>query len=257
MGSNYAKRLRWLYRAWRYRLLVERPEVQFVLEHLQPGDFAVDVGAHKGALLYWILNQVGPTGKVAAFEPQPELAKYLSQLLEGTSRSNARVINAALSSRPGVTRLIRWGNKPSPGARLTDDFMSEEAIAAHVSFAVRVEVLDDALPRDLRPVKFIKCDAEGHELEVFKGARQILEEDRPLLLFECERRHHHGQTIEPVFDFLDQLGYAGCYMDQKSRHDISKFRPELQDDPESPSYVNNFAFFPRSAPRRTAYRRAA
>ena len=42
-------RLRWLYRAWRYRYRLERREIRLLMHHLTSGDFAVDVGAHKGA----------------------------------------------------------------------------------------------------------------------------------------------------------------------------------------------------------------
>ena len=245
MASELKQRLNWWYRAWRYRLLVERPGVQFVLKNLRPGDVAIDVGAHKGAFLYWMQHVVGPSGKVIAFEPQPELAKYLTSVVTASSLSHVTVINAALSQQPGVMTLTREGSLPSPGARLSQEPERDEAIAGHVSFAVRVEALDRCLAKANRPVRLFKCDVEGHELEVFRGARRILEEDRPMLLFECERRHHRGASIEPVFEFLHRIGYTGLYLDRHRTHSLASFRPELQNDPESPEYVNNFAFYPR------------
>ncbi|MFO0902365.1 MAG: FkbM family methyltransferase [Pirellulales bacterium] len=235
----------WLYRAWRYRLLVERPEVRFVLEHLRPGDIAIDIGAHKGAFLYWMQRAVGRDGRVVAFEPQPELAQYLRSLASDRGLDHVRVVNAALSHHPGVMTLTRAGELPSPGARLHPDEVREEGIAGHVSFAVRVEALDKFLTQSDRPVRLIKCDVEGHELAVFRGARRILEEDQPLLLFECERRHHHGASIAPVFEYLQELGYSGAYLDEQREQPLSAFRPEFQDDPRSKSYVNNFVFTPR------------
>jgi len=245
MSSQLKQQLSWWYRAWRYRLLVERPGVQFVLKNLRPGDVAIDVGAHKGAFLYWMQRVVGPTGKVIAFEPQPELAKYLSSVIGASHLEHVKVINAALSHRPGVMTLTREGELPSPSARLAAANEWDEAIAGHVSFSVRVDALDKCLAKQDRPVRLIKCDVEGHELEVFHGARRILEEDRPMLLFECERRHHRGEAISPVFEFLERIGYTGLYLDRHRTHSLASFRPELQNDPESPEYVNNFAFLPR------------
>lgn len=251
MMQRFRQNLTWFYRAWRYRLLVERPEVRFVLDNLRAGDVAVDIGAHKGAFLYWMQRAVGPQGKVVAFEPQPELAKYLRALVTNNRLEHVDVVNAALSHRPGVMTLTRDGEMPSPGARLTQDESWDEGIAGHVSFAVRVEALDKFLAKSDRPVRLIKCDVEGHELEVFRGARRILEEDRPLLLFECERRHHQGVSIAPVFEYLEQLGYTGSFLDSRSEQPLSAFRPEFQDDPRSPDYVNNFVFTPRRAAAKT------
>lgn len=245
MASQLKQQLGWWYRAWRYRLLVERPGVQFVLKNLRPGDVAIDVGAHKGAFLYWMQRAVGRTGKVFAFEPQPELAKYLNSVTGAKQLEHVKIINAALSHRPGVMTLTREGELPSPSARLAQADEWDEAIAGHVSFSVRVEALDKCLTKRDRPVRLIKCDVEGHELDVFQGARRILEEDRPMLLFECERRHHRGESIAPVFEFLERIGYSGMYLDRRSTHSLASFRPELQNDPESPEYVNNFAFLPR------------
>ena len=78
--ANFWLRTRLLHRAWRYRLRIERPEILFLLEHLAPGQTAVDVGAHKGAFTYWMDRLVGPTGHVLAFEPIPELAAYLGRV---------------------------------------------------------------------------------------------------------------------------------------------------------------------------------
>tara|TARA_Y100000782_G_scaffold101964_1_gene118063 strand:- start:45 stop:188 length:144 start_codon:yes stop_codon:yes gene_type:complete len=38
--------LRWVFRAWRYRLKVEKQEINFMLSHLKPGQTAIDIGAH-------------------------------------------------------------------------------------------------------------------------------------------------------------------------------------------------------------------
>ena len=60
-----------------------------------------------------------------------------------------------------------------------------------------------------RPFSFIKCDVEGHEHEVFRGARSILSEDRPDLLFEC---FHAADPQCDIFSFLKSLDYEGyCF----------------------------------------------
>jgi hypothetical protein len=43
------EKLTWIYRAYRYRLKLERQEIQLLLQNLNLGDVGVDIGAHKGA----------------------------------------------------------------------------------------------------------------------------------------------------------------------------------------------------------------
>jgi FkbM family methyltransferase len=47
--------------------------------------------------------------------------------------------------------------------------------------------LDDVVTE---PVGFIKIDVEGHEIAVFEGAQRMLNEHKPILLIESERRHN-------------------------------------------------------------------
>jgi FkbM family methyltransferase len=109
-------KLRWIYRAWRYRLKLEKQEITTLLSLLRPGDIAVDIGAHKGAYTYWMLKQVGAAGKIFAFEPQPRLYQALTRLIPQTKHKNVRIENMGLSSSSGVLNLNLPSAKPSPSA---------------------------------------------------------------------------------------------------------------------------------------------
>jgi FkbM family methyltransferase len=234
---DLAFKLRFLYRAWKYRWDVERREIAFVLRQLRPGQSALDVGAHKGAFTYWMQKAVGRTGKVVAFEPQPELAEYLRRMKRICAFPHVTIVNAALSSSVGVLHLFRPGKSPSPSARLGQPYHNGEEIA--------VEALTlDAFLADhhIRPIHLIKCDAEGHEAHVLKGAVNVLREDKPTLLLECEQRHHHDCDIRDVFAMLEELGYTGRFFRKDGLRPLREFRPEHNLDPQSPDYVYNFAF---------------
>jgi hypothetical protein len=99
------------------------------------------------------------------------------------------------------------------------------------------------LPRSGRRVSFLKCDVEGHELNVFRGAEQLLRRDRPVLLFECEQRHHGGRPISEVFTYLEGLGYSGRFFDGLRLAPLAEFDPRRhQASPDAPGYCNNFVF---------------
>ena len=88
MMRSFIDRGKWIYRAWRYRLKLEPSSVRFLLDYLRPGDVAIDIGAHKGAMTHWMARSVGRGGSVYAFEPQPVLAARLQRMaaaLKGSS----------------------------------------------------------------------------------------------------------------------------------------------------------------------------
>lgn len=61
----------------------------------------------------------------------------------------------------------------------------------------------------LERVDFIKCDVEGAELLVFKGAQKVLERYHPPILVEIEARHtrRFDYTPQDLDEFLRSFGY--------------------------------------------------
>ena len=124
MWQRTALRARLMHRAWRYRLRTERPEVAFVRRHLAAHQTAIDVGAHRGAFIYWMLRAVGDAEQVVAVEPIPELAAYLRTFGDVGGYSRLQVVEAALSDAPGTRhapcsggRLSRYGHVGGPTRR--------------------------------------------------------------------------------------------------------------------------------------------
>jgi FkbM family methyltransferase len=242
MSSPALNRLKLQYRAWRYRLKLDRPEIRWLRRVLRPGDTAIDIGAHKGAYTYWMRQAVGTAGRVLAFEPQPRLVAYLRQVVADFGWENIDVEHMGLSSRSGELILNVPGDDVSPGASL----VSAKAQAGGQRIPVRVDTLDHHLRinRIDRGVRFIKCDVEGHELEVFEGARQTLQAQAPVLLFECEARHNPERPMAMVFSFLQQLGYRGYFFWRGRLQTVADFEPEVHQEFGAKHYANNFLFVP-------------
>jgi FkbM family methyltransferase len=245
------KRLRYLWRAWHYRRRTNRDEIAFLAAHVRAGDTVVDVGAHKGGFLYWLRHHVGAAGKVYAFEPQPPLAQYLKEVVAMQGWDNVVVEPSGLSSAGGTMELFipAPAGEPSPGATLSP----VDPNAPHHSVRVPVVTLDEHCERrGISRLAFVKCDCEGHELEVFRGAREVLARDHPVLLFECEQRHLPGSSVAAVFDFLRELGYEGWFFHASGLTPVERFRPEIHQPRregrywDAKDYYNNFAFLPKS-----------
>ncbi|HSH75798.1 MAG TPA: FkbM family methyltransferase [Longimicrobiales bacterium] len=233
------------HRARRYRTRVDPDGIRWMLEALRPGDVAVDVGAYKGGYTHAMRRAVGDAGTVFAFEPQPELADYLRQCVVAFGWTNVAVVECCLSSRTGRAVLRLPGRVPSPAASLVGASLPEGGREVEVD----VDTLDHFLAARgaVPPVRVVKCDVEGHELDVLAGARRTLERDRPLILVECEARHAPQRRVEDVFEYLMELEYRGFYFWMGGVVDVAQFDVARQQIEGRRPYGNNFVFVPREA----------
>jgi FkbM family methyltransferase len=184
------------------------------------GRTVIDVGANKGIYSYWMSRQVGPRGRVIAFEPQPDLRPHLDDFKRSFGLDNVQIESVGLSNRPG-TALMRRDKPGALGASLEPPRPDEDATRSSETIAVDVTTLDDfCTVASLADVAFIKCDVEGHELAVFQGGQQLLQKQRPPLLFEC---HHHEAERGELFRFLKNLGYDGFFMHHGERVPYQQF----------------------------------
>jgi len=108
--------------------------------------------------------------------------------------------------------------------------------------------LDDYFAGVSHPLRLLKIDVEGHELAVLRGAEQMLEQQRPALLMECEDRHLRQGGVHEVFDFLTERGYRGRFFGENGLQPLEEFDPAQHQRSEgerfweAPGYVNNFVF---------------
>jgi len=201
---SFIDAVRMRHRFWRYKNRSEWPALRFLFEYAKEGLPMCDVGANLGIWSYFMSHLAGREGRVFAFEPQPELTSHLESLKASFDLQNLVICNSGLSTKPGRVSMSR----KSPGSG--DARIVESTLEGRNTVEVEVTTLDDFLSEmpEVR-IDLIKCDVEGHELDVFKGAEARLRSDRPALIFE----HHqsHAEKGE-VFDFLLGLGYDGYFL---------------------------------------------
>ena len=234
---------RFVFRSLKHRYMKEKIEINCVLEHLSPGDVAVDIGAYKGVYAYWMARAVGKNGKVFVFEPQALLAEYLRKIFSMPCYSMVTVEEKALSSGVGTDYIVVPESKKRYSQMAKLGSADEQGAHAGFSYKVAVDTLDNYFSaRRTGPIRFIKCDVEGHELEVFRGACNILRTDYPVILFECEARHFSGQSTAEVFGFLEEIGYEGRFISGSRMYPVREFDEKLHQSGISGKYINNFLF---------------
>ena len=212
---------------------------------VSPGEASIDVGANIGDYAYHLRAL---SSRVFAFEPNPALAAWL----RGCYGRTVTVIEAALSDAAGTAELsIPLGDT----GELIDGHGSIENTFGVNSRTVSVPLirLDDM---DLPKIGFLKIDVEGHELIALRGARRLLQRDRPTLLVEIEERHRKN-AVRSMAEFLSEFGYQGFFVKGQTAHPIAAFDADALQNPRyvdsSPTdaevYINNFIFVAREDAR--------
>ena len=248
MSKKFSK-AKFIYRAYKYRYVEDKAELDYITRSINKGDTVLDIGSHKGGYLYWLRKSVGKEGFVFAFEPQITLFTYLQNFISIYDFKNIDLKHAGVSSKKGLLNLFIPNaiGLTSPEATFEQKSPNEEGYYTEVQVLQIDEFLNDRKSK----VSLIKIDVEGHELEVFKGAIDLLKTDRPKLIFECENRHLNNSRVEDVFDFLKQLNYQGFFFYRGRKTPIEQFEASKHQVTSSDKqiinkkeYCNNFVFEP-------------
>lgn len=161
----------------------------------------VDVGSNRGQVLREAVR-VAPRATHVAFEPVPALARELAGAFPQVDcRAKALGARAERAQFCYFRRLDGWsGLLRHP--HISDSRGDPEYITVEVS------TLDQEVG-ELTP-SVVKIDVEGAELAVLEGARAILSQARPVVIFEHvgDTAELHGTSLEAPWDLLHELDYV-------------------------------------------------
>lgn len=231
-------------RARKYQRKTDPGGIAFLRQSLQPGQCAFDIGAHRAGYLYHMMESVGESGRVHAFEPQSALYQYISRIRKLMGWQNLNLNHLALSDQTGEVTLHIPVNKvnkgSSPGASIVEGVASGEIALRET---VPMDTLDRYCERQGVVPDFIKVDVEGNELNVFKGGENVLRKHKPAILVEIEERHIGREQMEATFKWLKDCGYEGHFIRGHERLPLSAFSvEEHQNTGGNGLYCNNFTF---------------
>jgi len=163
-----------------------------------------DLGANIGWYSLLAARIVGASGKVFSFEPDPEVAARLRRNIERNGFANISVVQMGVWSQSAEVNFIR-ADSSSPDAG-TGRFAS---VDGGTGCPIACVALDDFILKG-PPPDAIKCDVEGAEAEVLRGAEKLLRKHRPWIL--CET--HSEANDRDVRALLASLGYSIKTIDQ-------------------------------------------
>lgn len=162
------------------------------LRRVLPGCKVVfDVGANVGQWTKLALS-VNPAIQVHCFEPG---AGAFTELARSSFPSNVVLNNFGLGSTKSEVLLYTVGEAAGTNSLYQRHGVEEFDSVVHATETVRLDTLDSYChTHNIHQVDFLKIDVEGHELQVLRGAHEML--------------------VGGAIRFI-QFEYGGCYIDAR------------------------------------------
>ena len=179
----------------------DEKEYGLLSDWVSAGDWVLDIGANVGHYTAKLSELVGASGRVFAFEPVPETFELLAANMMRLPLRNVTLINMAASDSTSELGM----DIPKFDSGLDNYYM-----ANITSGASNLKIL--TVPVDCLNIKelirFVKIDAEGHELSVLKGMVGLLKRDKPVLLVE--------DNSPELRTFIEKLEYSSRTLESSS-----------------------------------------
>ena len=185
------------------------PALEVLGSFISPDDLCFDVGAHGGSWSVKLARLVSK-GHVYAFEALPYYSRVLDITLSLLRIRNVTVVSKAVTDGDRNVPLV-W--QDSHGGMLTgrthiagpDENPGHRLLVQGIcldSFCRQLQVTNSK-------IRFVKCDVEGNELAVLRGATEMIARWHPIFFLEIWQEHcaRYGYDPEDVFDFLAQRDY--------------------------------------------------
>ncbi|MEY3456973.1 MAG: hypothetical protein RL215_130 [Planctomycetota bacterium] len=151
---------------WTNPDVVDRAE-EFAYEFLKPGGVMIDAGANIGCVSAASALAVGDTGRVYSIEAHPQTYSNLLETIRINRFQNITALNVAVGSKPGTLSFTNEKRKDDVNRVSTGGGTSDIQVPC---------ITLNSLRRDLEidRVDLLKLDVEGYEMEVLRGATELL-----------------------------------------------------------------------------------
>lgn len=196
-------------------------QMQYFLDHIQPGQFVLDVGAHRGQYAVVFAALVGARGRVISFEPDVAARPFLRQNVALNSFQERVVIEdwALFDATESRDLFARHGNSQSSLARAGLGGSADEQDMER--YPVRTIRLDEYLRDAALPAPdYVKLDVEGAEINVLRGASKVLASKTVVL---CELHPYawkeFGTSFDDLLAIVEGSERTMTYLDEELRID--------------------------------------
>ncbi len=200
-------------------------EMQVIPRILKNPQVIIDVGANYGTYSFFF-SRLYPHAKIFAFEPATSSYNILRKIIKSFHLDNVVPIKKGLGSKEEKKQIV---------------MPMQYTILAYVSDGktpnkqdktedIEITTIDNFCKKNnIKNIDFIKCDVEGFELNVLKGAEKSLRKFKPIVFVEIEERHtkKYGINPEEMLRFFKKIGYGSYLVRGNLIEKADKIVPEI------------------------------
>ena len=195
---------------------LKEPCIDIISQRIPKGGTVLDIGANYGQFAAYASKLVGQKGKVYCFEPLTYPSMVLKHMVFLKRLQQVVFTQTAISDYSGkavIVTPIEKGWKPKHALSYITMNTNDNAVFEEVA----IQTLDEFCSTiGVGRVDFIKCDTEGSEYNVFKGAINTLIKYKPPIYCEVEKPYCDRRNIDvrEIFNLLENLGYKSYLPDK-------------------------------------------
>ena len=156
-------------------------------------DVVLDIGACEGSFSALVTSRCK---RVVAVEPSISMCRLIEELFKLRNEPCPRILNCLLGSQPGKAHFVEDAENPG-ASRITSQ-------PAPHTVELPVRTMDQIVETMEEKPTFIKCDAEGAEMEIFSGGKNFLQQSHPKLAITT---YHNVGDYAEMHGLLKSLGY--------------------------------------------------
>lgn len=192
-----------------------------------------DVGANVGDWTLSTLDQAARLGvekqlEIHSFEPVLSTFQTLQRRINEVHGSNKAIylINQAMSSTDGSADIFIVGENAGTNSLYPDPMHPG-------THSLRIELTSGdnyCALKTIDKVHFLKCDVEGHDMDVLCGVKNLIESGR-VMVFQFEYTHfwvYSRHYLKDVFDFISGYQYKIGKITPDKIEIYEKWHPELE-----------------------------
>ena len=160
----------------------EKPTMDICRSYLKSDSYVIEVGAHIGSHTV-MLSDICKDGVVYSFELQKLIFQLLNANLLLNTCKNVYTYMEAASDENKIESIgeIDYQNMN----KFNSGLGSLNAVRQYQGYPINIISLDNKFS-EIKKLDLIKIDAEGHEVPILKGAKELIKKFKPLILTEFD-----------------------------------------------------------------------
>ena len=182
-------------------------ELKELIKGIKTPETIIDIGSNKGQFIL-LIEKIYPNKNIYSFEPIKEMIDKQKKFF--SYKNNIIFHNVALGSSTTLKEFLITARMDSSSfLKIVSDKNKSKNYDIVENRNIQINTLDNLLINEKisHPV-LIKIDVQGYELEVLRGANNLLKKTDYLLLEVSKNEMYQNQPIEKVIvEYLKNLNF--------------------------------------------------